>query len=53
MESMKNETHMSTWRDELAQLRTNKKEFLEQMERLIPWGERKAIIEPRYYCTGG
>ena len=33
----------------MAQLRTNKKEFLEQMERLIPWGEWKAIIEPYYY----
>ena len=41
--------NVSVWRDELAQLRTNKKEFLEQMERLIPWGEWKAIIEPHYY----
>ena len=49
MKGMKNETHVSAWRDELAQLRTNKKEFLEQMERLIPWGEWKAIIEPYYY----
>ena len=49
MGSMKNQMNVSVWRDEPAQLRTNKKEFLEQMERLIPWREWKAIIEPRYY----
>ena len=32
------------------QLRSlSKKEFLERMERLIPWEEWKAIIEPHYY----
>ena len=35
MESMKNQMNVSVWRDELAQLRTNKKEFLKRMERLI------------------
>ena len=49
MKDMKNQMNVSVWRDELVQLRTNKKEFLEQMERLIPWGEWKAIIEPCYY----
>ena len=49
MKDMKNQINVSVWRDELAQLRTNKKEFLEQMERLIPWGEWKAIIESYYY----
>ena len=37
--------------DELAQARTRKKEFLEQMERIIPWSEWKGIIKP-YYYTG-
>ena len=35
--------------DELSQARTKKKEFLEQMERLIPWGEWIAEIKPYYY----
>ena len=35
--------------DELSQARTKKKEFLEQMERLIPWGEWAAEIKPCYY----
>lgn len=35
--------------DELSQARTKKKEFLEQMERLIPWGEWVAEIKPCYY----
>ena len=35
--------------DELSQARTKKKEFLEQMERLIPWGEWIEEIKPHYY----
>jgi IS5 family transposase len=35
--------------DELAEARTRKKEFLEQMNRMIPWGEWKGIIKPYYY----
>ena len=35
--------------DELAQARTRKKEFLEQMNRIIPWGEWIRIIKPCYY----
>ena len=35
--------------DELSQARTKKKEFLEQMERLIPWGEWIEEIRPCYY----
>ena len=35
--------------DELAQVRTKKKEFLEQIEQIIPWGEWEAIIRPCYY----
>ena len=34
--------------DELAQTRTRKKEFLEQMERIIPWREWIGIITPYY-----
>ena len=32
--------------DELAQARTRKKEFLKQMERIIPWSEWMGIIKP-------
>ena len=35
--------------DELANAKTNKKEFLEKMERLIPWNELIGIIKPVYY----
>ena len=30
---------MSFLTDKLAEVRTHKKEFLEQMDRLVPWGE--------------
>ena len=40
---------MSFWTDELAEVRTHKKEFLEQMDRLVPWGEWVKKIEPYYY----
>lgn len=35
--------------DELAQAKTNKKEFLNKMERIIPWQEWLKIIRPSYY----
>lgn len=35
--------------DELAQVRTKKKEFLTQMDRIIPWGEWVRIVQPCYY----
>ena len=35
--------------DELSQAQTKKKEFLAQMEKLIPWGEWVEEIRPCYY----
>ena len=35
--------------DELAQVRTKKKEFLAQIERIVPWGRWIAMIRPCYY----
>ena len=35
--------------DELGAARTNKKEFLEKLERIIPWTEFRELIEPHYY----
>ena len=40
---------LSALTDELARARTRKKEFLEQMERIIPWNEWMGIIKPNYY----
>lgn len=40
---------ISAFSDELAQVRTKKKEFLSQIERIIPWGEWLAMIQPCYY----
>ena len=46
---MDKQISLSGLMDELSQARTKKKEFLEQMERLIPWGEWVAEIKPCYY----
>ena len=35
--------------DELSQVRTKKKEFLSQIERIVPWGEWIGLIRPHYY----
>ena len=35
--------------DELSQARTKKKEFLEQMDQLIPWEKWVEEIRPCYY----
>lgn len=40
---------LSAFTDELAQVRTKKKAFLEQINRIIPWGEWIALIQPSYY----
>ena len=40
---------LSVLTDELAQARSRKKEFLEQMERIIPWSEWIGIVKPHYY----
>lgn len=40
---------MSFFTDELAEVKTHKKEFLEQMDQLIPWSEWVELIKPCYY----
>ena len=40
---------LSALSDELAQAKTKKKEFLNQIERIIPWSEWLEIIKPNYY----
>lgn len=46
---MNKQLTLSALTDEPAQARTRKKEFPEQMERIIPWSEWMGIIEPHYY----
>ena len=46
---MNKQITLSAFNDELAKVRTKKKEFLEQMDRIIPWGEWKTLIQPYYY----
>ena len=40
---------LSAISDELASVRTKKKEFLAQIDRIVPWGEWIARIKPCYY----
>ena len=46
---MNKQLTLSTLTDELGQAATHKKEFLQQIDRIIPWGEWKGIIEPHYF----
>ncbi len=46
---MDKQISLSYLADELAQVRTKKKEFLAQIEQIIPWGDWEAIIRPCYY----
>ena len=45
---MNKQISLSNLEDELSQVRT-KKEFLEQIERILPWNEWVAMIKPCYY----
>jgi IS5 family transposase len=49
MGNMNKQISLSSLSDELSQARTRKKEFLEQMDRIIPWTEWIGIIKPHYY----
>ena len=46
---MDKQMSLSALSDELAQVRTKKKEFLAQIDRIIPWGEWMELIRPCYY----
>jgi IS5 family transposase len=46
---MDKQMSLSALSDELAQVRTKKREFLEQIERIVPWGKWVAMIKPCYY----
>lgn len=46
---MNKQISLSVLNDELLQVRTKKKEFLEQIERIVPWCEWITLIKPCYY----
>ncbi len=46
---MNKQITLSAFTDELAQTATKKKEFLAQIERMIPWSEWMGMIQPHYY----
>jgi len=46
---MDKQISLSAFSDELSQVRTRKKEFLAQIERLVPWSEWLALVQPCYY----
>ena len=46
---MNKQLSLSAINDELAQVRTKKKEFLSKIDRIIPWGEWLELIRPHYY----
>ena len=46
---MNKQMSLSGLMDELSQARTKKKEFLEQMDQLIPWEKWVEEIRPCYY----
>ncbi len=40
---------LSALSDELSQVRTKKREFLAEIDRIVPWGEWISLIRPCYY----
>ena len=40
---------LSALSDELTQVRTKKREFLAEIDRIVPWGEWISLIRPCYY----
>ena len=48
---MEKQLSISFYRDELAEVRTKKKEFLDQISRIVPWGTWEAEIEPYVVVT--
>ena len=36
--------------DELKEVKTHKREFLKQIDRIMPWGELEELVKPHYYA---
>ena len=43
---MKKQISLSFVKDELKDVKTNKKEFLEKMDKIIPWEEFEELVRP-------
>lgn len=46
---MNKQLSLSFFNDELKEVKTHKKEFLTKIEKIMPWSEFKALVEPCYY----
>ena len=46
---MNKQMNLSFFSDELKEVKTHKREFLEQIERIMPWGELEELVRPCYY----
>lgn len=46
---MDKQLRLSALRDELSQVRTKKREFLGEIEHIVPWEKWISIIKPHYY----
>ena len=46
---MNKQMSLSALSDELTQVRTKKREFLAEIDRIVPWGEWIRLIRPCYY----
>ena len=46
---MDKQMNLSFYNDELKEVKTHKREFLEQMEHIIPWEELEELVRPCYY----
>ena len=47
--AMNKQMSLSALSDELTQVRTKKREFLAEIDRIVPWGEWMSLIRPYYY----
>ena len=46
---MNKQISMSLTQDELKEIKTHKREFLEKIEKIMPWDEFEDLIRPCYY----
>ena len=46
--AMNKQMSLSALSDELTQVRTKKREFLAEIDRIVPWGEWISLIRPYY-----
>lgn len=47
---MSKQMSLSFLYDELKEVKTHKREFLEQIDRIMPWGELEELVRPHYYA---